>query len=96
MRSPKAKAVTTLTLEAYAGDYDLGGATAKVYLKGNVLFVEVPGQPPYELVYSGNDKFTFKISASFALQFDKKAGESAVAVTFFQPQGNVTAKRKSK
>lgn len=94
-KTPKPKALTKAELEGYTGEYDLGGVAAKVYIKGdNTLFVEVPGQPPYELVYTGNDKFVFKLLSSYAVQFDKKAGEAASAVTFLQPQGNFTAKRK--
>lgn len=95
--SPKPKAMSKAELEAYTGEYDLGAVTAKVYVKGeNTLFVEVPGQPPYELAYTGNERFTFKALSNFALQFDRKPGEPATAVTFLQPQGNMSAKKKSK
>ena len=95
-RSPKPKAMTKSDLEPYTGEYDLGGVSAKVYIKGdNTLFVEVPGQLPYELVYTGNEKFVFKMLPNFALQFDKKTGEPASAVTFLQPQGNFKATRKA-
>ncbi|MFZ4560799.1 MAG: serine hydrolase [Saprospiraceae bacterium] len=94
-RSPKPKAMTKSDLEAYTGEYDLGGVSAKVYIKGdNTLFVEVPGQPPYELVYTGNEKFVFKALPNYAVLFAKKTGEPASALTFLQPQGNFTAKRK--
>jgi hypothetical protein len=94
-RSPKPKAMTKSYLEAYTGEYDLGGVSAKVYIKGdNTLFVEVPGQPPYELVYTGNEKFVFKALPNYAVLFAKKTGEPASALTFLQPQGNFTAKRK--
>lgn len=96
-RSPTPKALTRSELEPYTGEYDLGTLTAEVYIKGeNTLFVEVPGQPPYELVYTGNERFVFKSVANFALQFDRKKGEPATAVTFLQPQGNFLAKRKTK
>jgi CubicO group peptidase (beta-lactamase class C family) len=96
-KTPKPKALTKAELEPFTGEYDLNGAIARVYIKGdNTLFVEVPGQPPYELVYTGGDKFVFKALSSFAVQFDKKAGEAASALTFLQPQGNYTAKRKVK
>jgi hypothetical protein len=95
-RSPKPQAMSKSDLEPYTGEYDLGGVSAKVYIKGeNTLFVEVPGQPPYELVYTGNEKFVFKMLPNFALQFDKKTGEPASAVTFLQPQGNFKATRKA-
>lgn len=93
---PKPKALTKSELAAYTGEYNLGGVSVKVYIEGdNTLFVEVPGQPPYELIYTGNEKFVFKLLSDYALQFDKKPGESATAVTFLQPQGNFTASRKA-
>jgi hypothetical protein len=94
-KTPRAKALTRTELEAYTGEYDLGPATAKVYLKGeSTMFVEVPGQPPYELIYTGNHRFAFKAPPGFALQFEKKEGEKASAVTFLQPHGNFKAARK--
>jgi len=93
---PKPKALTKAELAAYTGEYNLGGnVSAKVYMEDDTLLVEVPGQPPYELIYTGNDKFVFRTLSNYALQFEKKPGASATAVTFFQPQGNITAGRKT-
>ena len=94
-KTPKVKPLTRAELEAYTGEYDLAGTTIKVYIKGeNALTVEVPGQPPYELVPVGNHKFSFKALAGFHTQFDKKDGEQASALTFIQPNGNFKATRK--
>ncbi len=94
-KTPKSKPLTKVELELYTGEYDLGGVMAKVYIKGeNTLFVEVPGQPPYELIYTGSNKFSFKALSGFALQFERAEGEKAIAVTFLQPQGNYKANRK--
>jgi hypothetical protein len=94
-KTPKAKAITKAELESYTGDYSLAGTTVKVYIKAeNTLTVEVPGQPPYELVPVGNHKFSFKAMQGFSLVFDKKEGEPATALTFMQPNGNFKAERK--
>jgi CubicO group peptidase (beta-lactamase class C family) len=94
---PKPTGTTQSELEAYIGEYELENITAKVYIQGGqTLFVEVPGQPPYELIYTGNEKFVFKSLPLYALQFTRKNGNPAIEVTFIQPQGNFTAKRKSK
>lgn len=93
-KTPKAKPLTKTELEGYTGDYELSGLTVKVYLKENTLIVEVPGQPPYELIPVGNHKFSFKAVQGFHTQFDKKEGEPASALTFIQPQGNIKANRK--
>jgi len=94
-KTPKAKPLTKAELEEYTGDYSLAGTPVKVYLKGeNTLTVEVPGQPPYELIPVGNHKFSFKALAGYHVQFDKKDSVPANALTFIQPNGNFKAERK--
>ena len=77
------------------GEYSLGAATVKVYIKDNkTLYVLVPGQPDYELVPVDKHKFALKIANGFYLQFElNEKGESTEA-TFMQPNGNFKAKRK--
>jgi CubicO group peptidase (beta-lactamase class C family) len=95
-KKPKAKPLDKAELEKYTGEYILAGTTIKVYIKGDsTLTVEVPGQPPYELVPVGNHKFSFKAVQGFHVQFEKSEGESASAVTFIQPNGNFKAPRKN-
>jgi CubicO group peptidase (beta-lactamase class C family) len=94
-KTPKAKPMTKAALEPYTGEYLLAGTTVKVYIQGeNTLTVEVPGQPPYELLPVGNHKFSFKAVQGFHVQFEKKENEPASAVTFMQPNGNFKADRK--
>jgi len=74
-------------LMSYTGSYGEKGMS-KVYLKGKVLFVSVPGQPEYETISIGNDTFNFKNLKGFSLKFEKKAGmEKASSVSFIQPNG---------
>lgn len=95
MKTPKAKPISPEALQAYTGSYDLNGTTISVYLKDdNKLFVEVPGQPPYELISAGNDKFNFKALSGYAVQFEKAGDKPATALTFLQPNGNFKATRK--
>jgi len=94
-KTPRAKPLTKEVLEGYTGEYEFSGVTARVYITGeNTLTIEVPGQPPYELIPVGNHKFSFKAVQGFHTQFDKKEGEPASALTFIQPQGNFKAIRK--
>jgi CubicO group peptidase (beta-lactamase class C family) len=92
----KPKPLTKAELELYTGDYDLAGqATVKVYIKeDSKLFIEVPGQPPYELIPTGNNKFSFKVLSGYFVEFDKKEGALPTALTFMQPNGNFKANRK--
>lgn len=95
LKTPKPKAITKEELEKYVGEYSLGAATVKVYIKDNkTLYVLVPGQPDYELVPVDKHKFALKVANGFYLQFEvNEKGESTEA-TFIQPNGNFKAKRK--
>jgi hypothetical protein len=81
------------TLEKYVGEYELGGMTAKFYLKGESLFLFVPGQPEYELVPTGNHKFSIKSLDGFKIEFVRSDDKVTEAV-FVQPNGTFKAKRK--
>lgn len=80
-------------LNKYVGEYDLEGQTVKIYLKGTTLMLLVPGQPDYETVSVGNDTFNLAIAKGYSIQFKVEDGK-AKTVTFIQPNGNFTAKRK--
>lgn len=74
----------------------LGGAeTAKIYIKnGNTLCLFVPGQPEYELVAVGGDKFSIKTLTGFNIQFvldDKGVVTGLLAI---QPNGTFKATKK--
>lgn len=88
------KAVTSAELQKYTGDYELGGVTAKIYIKNNVLFILVPGQPEYETVALGNDKFSFKVLSGYYVQFGPSGNEKITELTFIQPNGSFKAKKK--
>jgi CubicO group peptidase (beta-lactamase class C family) len=77
----------------YLGEYDLEGATIKIYLKGKILMVSVPSQPDYETISVGNDTFELVVAKGYSVKFTVENGKST-AVTFIQPNGNFTAKRK--
>ncbi len=94
-RAPKPKEITKEELQKYTGDYELGGAVAKVYIKDNkTLYVLVPGQPDYELVPVDKHKFSFKIMSTFSLVFDVNENGESTGCTFVQPNGNFKAKKK--
>ena len=91
----EAKQVTTAELQKYTGDYLLGTVTIKVYIKDNkTLFVAIPGQPDYEMVPVGNDKFAVKILSGYYLQFGPVGAAKITEATFIQPNGSFKATRK--
>lgn len=81
-------------LQKYIGDYELMGATVKVYIKNNQLYVLVPGQPEYELLPVDKDKFAIKVAKDYYVQFNSNATNEIEALTFIQPNGNFKATRK--
>jgi CubicO group peptidase (beta-lactamase class C family) len=92
-RKPIKVALSSADLSKYVGDYELEGLTAKIYLKGEKLMVLVPGQPDYETIPVGNDTFDLVFAKGYSVKFTVEDGKSK-AVTFIQPNGNFTAKRK--
>ncbi len=93
-RTPLKMDVDKATLEKYAGEYELGGMTVKFFLKGGeTLFLTVPGQPEYELIATGKDKFSIKSLDGFKIEFTDNAGKISEAI-FIQPNGTFKAKRK--
>jgi hypothetical protein len=90
----KAIAVATNDLQKYVGDYDLNGGIIKVYVKNNVLYALVPGQPDYELVPVDKDKFGLKVAPGYFALFGVDANNKATDMTFIQPNGNFKAMKK--
>ena len=80
-------------LQKFVGEYDLMGTPIKCFLRGDVLFVNVPGQTDYELVPVAPLQFDLKIAKGYQLVFAEENGK-VVSATFDQPNGKFTAKRK--
>lgn len=96
-RKPKGIEVDKETLEKYAGEFDLGGQVVKFYLKEgneNTLFLFVPGQPEYDLLSIGKDKFTLKIVEGFVIEFLEDEEGNIKEAKFTQPNGVFVAKKK--
>jgi len=93
-RKEKEVQLTAQTIEKYTGEYDLAGTVVTVYNKGNTLYALVPGQPDYELVSIGNDKFNLKIVQGYSMQFHADNTGKIIAVSFIQPNGTFKAEKK--
>lgn len=92
-KQPKEVAMAASDLKKYEGTYTLAGMEAKVYVKGDKLFLLVPGQPEYELAAGGNHKFVLKGIQGFSVVFALD-GAKVTDATFMQPNGNFKAVRK--
>jgi CubicO group peptidase (beta-lactamase class C family) len=96
-RKPKEIAVNKETLEKYTGEYDLSGQTVKFYLKEgneNTLFLFVTGQPEYDLLAIGKDKFALKVAEGYTIEFAEDEKGNIKEAKFTQPNGVFEAKRK--
>jgi CubicO group peptidase (beta-lactamase class C family) len=92
-RAAPAAALDETALSRYVGSYEVGGMVAKFYIKNKALALTVPGQPEYDLIFVGGDKFLLKNLAGFRIEFVNTAGKYSEAV-FVQPNGTFRAKRK--
>ncbi|HET6253005.1 MAG TPA: serine hydrolase [Puia sp.] len=94
-RTPKTASITTAQLQQYVGDYAFSEAVAaRIYVKGEKLFLLVTGQPEYELAYIGGNSFSIKSLTGFTVRFDTDDKGKIVSLTSIQPNGKFTAKRK--
>ena len=92
---PEIKIRSVKELEKYTGEYTLGKAIVKVFLKGNVLTVFVPGQPEYETEAIEADTFNLKALKGFSVKFEVTAEQKVSSMTFIQPNGVFKAVKKS-
>lgn len=84
------------TLAQYVGNYMLGTVQTVVSVRGNILYINVPGQPEYETLALGDHTFKLKILDGYTAKFEVKGGKNAESVLFIQPNGNFKAPRKNK
>lgn len=85
------------TLKQYVGEYILEetGMIIEIYTKANdtKLFLFVDGQPEYELVTTGEHKFSFEVSDEYKIEFKKLENGVFKELVATQPDGTYTAIR---
>lgn len=92
---PEVKKLDAKVLENLVGEYMMGKTPAKVYLKGDVLYVSVPGQPEYETVVVDETTFELKALKGYSIKFEVVSGKKATSMLFIQPNGTFKATRKN-
>jgi CubicO group peptidase (beta-lactamase class C family) len=94
-RKIKASELSKDSLKQYAGDYQLGPAVIKVYLKNDKdLCLFVTGQEEYELAPVEKDKFMIKSLSGYTVQFNRNDKNEVVELLSIQPNGTFKATRK--
>lgn len=79
----------------YAGDYEMGGQTVKIYLTQEILNAKIPGQPEYTLVAGNKDEFSIKGVTGYSVKFESNEKREIVAFVLTQPNGSVRAEKKN-
>lgn len=92
-KKPDARLFDPAYLARFAGDYELTGQMLSVQLVGNVLTINLPGQPQYHLVPELGGEFSLKEASIIRVRFEEEGGK-VTGVTSLQPNGVFTAKKK--
>lgn len=93
-RKPKVAPMTAAQIQKYAGEYLFGGVAANASVRNATLFLLVPGQPEYELVPLGQDKFALKSLDGYFIQFVADEKGDITGLMSIQPNGTFKATRK--
>ncbi|GLU45067.1 serine hydrolase [Allomuricauda sp. NBRC 101325] len=93
-REPKALDIDVSELKKYEGEYELTGIVIKVYIKGEGLYMFVPGQPEYNLLATGEDGFNIKGLEGFKTKFRMLENNAMKELVLIQPNGTFVAVRK--
>jgi hypothetical protein len=80
-----------LSLKKYEGSFTVSGAIINTYIKDNALFILIPGQPEYELLPSGPNKFDFKKIIGYSVFFNLDENNELLNLSIQQPNGNFKA-----
>lgn len=87
--------VDLATLERYVGDYELTGVAIKIYIKNeSTLYLFVEGQPEYELLATGENRFSFRALEDYKVEFVESDDKTIKEVMMIQPNGIFKATRK--
>ena len=88
------RSVPAATLSGYVGTYEMApGVNLMVTLDGDHLFVQLTGQPKFEL-FAEHDNFFFLKAVDAQIEFTKDAAGVVTAATLHQGSINATAPRK--
>ena len=93
-REPIALEIDVSELKKYEGEYELAGMVIKVYIKGEGLYMFVPGQPEYNLLATGEDGFNIKGLEGFKTKFRTLENDAMKELVLIQPNGTFVATRK--
>jgi len=92
-RKIKTIEIKTSELNKYVGDFEFMKNTCKTYLKDDVLYVFITGQPEYKLNPIGKHLFSFEKLDGYKVKFDVSKAEKVTHISFIQPNGTFKYKK---
>lgn len=94
-RQIQTQAIAAADLKKYEGEYELASTILTLAVRNEkTLYLIVPGQPDYELAFSGSHTFLAKKLTGYSVQFEVTEPGNATALTLIQPNGTFKATRK--
>lgn len=78
----------------YAGEYQMGGQSVKIFIDKGQLKASLPGQPTYELVPGNLPEFSIKGVTGYRVVFNKDQSGQVIGFMMYQPNGSIKAEKK--
>ncbi|UCG28267.1 MAG: serine hydrolase [Bacteroidales bacterium] len=95
VREPDIREMEKADLEKYAGEYDFGGASLKIYVVGEtILKAFIAGQPEYELTPLQEHVFALKGLDGYRIIFNLNEKGEVFELISEQPNGSFKAVKK--
>ena len=92
-RKIKTIEIETSKLDKYVGDFKFMKNMCKTYLKDDVLYVFIAGQPEHKLNPIGKHLFSFEKLEGYKVKFDVSKNEKVTHISFIQPNGTFRYKK---
>ena len=92
-RKIKTIEIETSELDKYVGDFKFMKNMCKTYLKDDVLYVFIAGQPEHKLNPIGKHLFSFEKLEGYKVKFDVSKNEKVTHISFIQPNGTFRYKK---
>ena len=92
-RKIKTIEIETSELDKYVGDFKFMKNMCKTYLKDDVLYVFIAGQPEHKLNPIGKHLFSFEKLEGYKVKFDVSKNEKVTHISFIQPNGTFKYKK---
>ncbi|MGO4292124.1 serine hydrolase [Chitinophaga sp. RAB17] len=96
-KQPAGAATSAAVLEPFTGTYNLSGTPITISVgDGNILEMDIPGQPKFTLEAVDSHVFRLKGLKDYKVKFISDANKKVTALIFMQPNGAFRAEKTEK